>query len=326
MIYSNQDCRIAAQQYESFHSTGRFEAFDNIIHQINPKMSRHGLSKQRMRERLKVGVTTRFSPEMQGNVQKSQIVYAYPFVLTFFLCETDVLGKELLDTLGVTYKLYPQQLAGNLALIRSYVRHEGCDIISDDDPTKPKAGPGILFPDKDGTAKAKVAQFNIAAPLFHDLWAFVIELGRIHGIPIVGMRGSDQSENCELHGPRCFCQFALSPYGTDYAITSAQGYTSSYDPHRDVHGRFQGRKIGQEYSSACAASIHRQSLLGRHGTLVLRFVRFMCAVEPPSAESLASVEELKRLFPDVVGSVHQVAGNHCVVRFRTHQACSRIKP
>ena len=153
----------------------------------------------------------------------------------------------------------------------------------------------------------------------------MIELGRIHGVPIVGMRGSDQSENCELHGPRCFCRYASSPYGLDYTITSAQGYTSSYDPHQDIHNRFQGRKIGQEYSSACAASIHRQNLLGKHGTLILRFVRFMCSVEPPSDESLASVEELKRLFPDVVANSHTMKGNHCAVRFRTHLACSRIK-
>lgn len=324
MTLSNQDLRTAALQYDSFHVTGSFDAFSEILRQVNPKMSLRSLSKQRMRERLKVGITTRFSPEMKNNIQKSQVIYAYPFSLIFFLCETDISGRELLDALGAIYRLYPQRLAGNLALIRSYVRGEGCDIVSDDDPHKAKK-PGILFPDKDGTAKARVAQFNITAPLLHDLWAFVIELGRIHGVPIVGMRGSDQSENCELHGPRCFCRYASSPYGLDYTITSAQGYTSSYDPHQDIHNRFQGRKIGQEYSSACAASIHRQNLLGKHGTLILRFVRFMCSVEPPSDESLASVEELKRLFPDVVANSHTMKGNHCAVRFRTHLACSRIK-
>ena len=302
--------------YRSVVETADFHDLRQILQSVNPTLTLRGLSKQRLQERLSVGLTTRHSAAMLRNVRASASIWGFPFKLTFFVSEMDKAAQSLLTQEGFSWESYPTNIAGNLGSIRAFIQQSGRDIVGDDDP----AGgvPMIYVPAIEN--QCGVGRWKINPALFHDLWAFILEIGRLCGIPLIGMRGSEADSSCPKH-TRCFCSLPNEPFRTNKVITSAQGFASSDNFHRLVGEEHPNEKVYQEYATACAIAVTRKQLVRSFGTLTLAFVRFQCLVDPPVAEVSVFLAKLKKTY-SVLESA-SIQNKKVLVKFRDerHHTC-----
>jgi hypothetical protein len=318
--------------YESIVIKKNLRNFEILLKAINPGLGLKKLSKERMQRRKRVACTTYsgglMSPaknsEMLQNVKDTAKVWSYPFDLVFLISENDETAQTILSELSYKYELYPQTLSGKMAMIRSYAHNNGYDIVTDDDPRR--EFPVIVFPIKKELSRAGAYQPKISSHLFHDLWSLVLELGTIHGIPLVGMNGSDESQSCKEHNiRRSMCELCHNCFQLDHTITSAQGFATSKNFHQQVVEKFSDqRKIYQEYAAASTLAIHYRRLVRCPGTLILSFVKFLCRVNPPSEESRTWPRVLQQRYPEIVKEPRTVRNNNCIIRTKTMKHTNRI--
>ena len=309
------------KNYRSVVETNDFRDLATLLHQVNPALSLRRLSKRRIAQRKRVGCTTHYTREMLQNVQSIQALWSYPFNLHFLISDRDEYAKNILGELRAQYDEYPATIVGNMSAVRGWAHVHGYDIVTDDDIKK--GFPNLVFPAK-GT-KAGAYQPKVSGPLFHDLWSFVLELGAVYNIPIVGMNGSDGSQVCKKHGlKRSMCELCHNCFQINCAITSAQGFPTSKNFHSQIATVFEGKKAYQGWSAACVLSIDAQQRVQRHGSLLLSFVKYLCRVEPPSEESYNFIYVLQEKFSHIVKNPRTVRGNNCIVRLTTMRHCDKI--
>lgn len=314
-----------AQLVENYKSVvdgaSNFKNLTHVLREINPSLTLRGLSRYRMQKRLRVGITTRFlnTETALRDLSLSVERWGYPFDRVFLVSKTDTNSILFLTEKSWKFEMYPSSLTGNLAKIRGWAQEHEYDVVSDDDPDKVFK---IVFPA--AGAKAGVFQPKPTSELFHDMWAFALEMGRIHGIPLVGMNGSDATQCSAGHG-RCMCKLTTHPLTLDGTITTAQGFASIKNYHNFVAKEFSKQRVAQEFSAAAALAVRDRNLVGKHGTLTLMFLKFKCRVNPPSAESLQSVHLLAEACPKVVNSYRTVCNNNCIVRFKTLNQISELR-
>jgi hypothetical protein len=256
---------------------------------------------------------------------------AVGFVLKFAVVE----GSPLLSPLTPENTVFYPKAFNSTFRRRQWLEANFQDfIISDDDPGSvnrntlaysPCDHAVLVLACKALAGGGHQSNLHLTPDSFFLVWQVLFLIGMIEGVSYVGLNGSKQGtgkvDGYQGSGKKqtSHASYSVQPVTYDAAITGAQGVVRGVR-HSKRYANIESTGVNQEYSTSCAEAITQGYNSGRHGTLTLRSIKCVFAVNPLAEDSPDNAGALHAVYPLV--KTGNCAGGKalksgCIVKFET---------